>query len=350
MKRKIARNIIGCIILACTVLLLFSLTFYNLLSQQLVLGIVMAVGIIGLLYGIFTEWNQSKRIARQESESSSPKKTDGTPTPTRKSLAKDARIVLSVCLASVITYALSVYVGLGSVVAAGFVGIAAGLLLPNYAAPIYCGAFVGMAGPLVLPLLPEVLLAGFVAGCIYVFAIDIFNGFGGKLGTIALGGCLTTILVTSNAPQTLSALSLDTGYIVMIGAIVSAVITYVFNVRVLRNPVLASALVGLAGGLVLPHLFPETGSILAAVVICASFAGMSSQKRAGNELTMAFIGIIVGFVFVYAYPYLGGCGGKLGTIAFGSVIVVRGIIDIYEAIKGRLIKNQSKTPVDNKRQ
>ena len=41
---------------------------------------------------------------------------------------------------------------------------------------------------------------------------------------------------------------------------------------------------------------------------------------------MLAAGIICGFVFIYSSPHLGGAGGKLGTIAFGSVIALKGIV------------------------
>jgi hypothetical protein len=49
---------------------------------------------------------------------------------------------------------------------------------------------------------------------------------------------------------------------------------------------------------------------------------MSSKERIPNEFYMILTGIICAITFVYTFSYLGGAGGKLGTIAFGSVIVV----------------------------
>jgi len=105
---------------------------------------------------------------------------------------------------------------------------------------------------------------------------------------------------------------------VLLCATVAAVVTYWLSVDLGRGPVMASSIVGLLGGLVLPALVPEGGPLLAVVVICASFTGMSSRQRIPHHLWMTLAGMATGLVFIYSLPVLGGAGGKLGTIAFGA--------------------------------
>jgi hypothetical protein len=110
--------------------------------------------------------------------------------------------------------------------------------------------------------------------------------------------------------------------------------TYALNVRFNRSPVMSSGIVGLAGGLLLPILHPKFGSVLASMVICASFAGMSSKERVPNELYAITVGLVCALVFMYSAPHFGGAGGKLGTIAFGSVMAISALRRVLGFGKG----------------
>ena len=74
------------------------------------------------------------------------------------------------------------------------------------------------------------------------------------------------------------------------------------------------------------------------VVICASFAGMSGKNRFPHTWLMLIAGLFSGLVFMFSLPSLGGAGGKLGTIAFGSVIALKGIMELLD--RTRLNKKQ----------
>jgi hypothetical protein len=106
----------------------------------------------------------------------------------------------------------------------------------------------------------------------------------------------------------------------------AAGITYVSSVRLGHGPVQASALVGLVGGLVCPVL--PAGEGLAAVVFCASFAGMAQPDRVPGIGAMAVAGAVCGVLVAATGPVLVGFGGKLGTIAFVACLVVRGVLGV----------------------
>ncbi len=237
----------------------------------------------------------------------------------------DVAVFSGVVGGAVITYALSISLGLGPVVAAGFVGIMATLTLRRYDVPIYCGAFVGMACSSLLHGYEHLLLASGVAGAVFLLAKPVFNGFGGKLGTIAFIGCISAALLTGRPFGSAPVPGWDVGVYLLAYSVLGAVLTYVLNVRFGHSPVLSSGLIGLAGGLILPVVYPAIGGTLAIMVICASFAGMSSRARVPNELYVAVAGVLCALVFMYSSPHLGGAGGKLGTIAFGSVIATAGL-------------------------
>jgi hypothetical protein len=84
--------------------------------------------------------------------------------------------------------------------------------------------------------------------------------------------------------------------------------------------------VGAVGGLLLPVFVDASGELLAAAVYSASFAGMTDPKRIPNEWWIGTTGVGVGLVVVYTTPFVGGSGGKLGTIAFGSCLGIHGML------------------------
>lgn len=216
------------------------------------------------------------------------------------------------------TYVVSVDLGLGAVAASGLVGLLGAVILPQWAAAIYCGSFVGMVSPALLDCYSGVLLAGVVGGGVYFLSAEALQGFGGKLGTIALTGTVLAGLGLGCEFIPAEVPSGPVAWHVLLCATVAAVVTYWLSVDLGRGPVMASSIVGLLGGLVLPALVPEGGPLLAVVVICASFTGMSSRQRIPHHLWMTLAGMATGLVFIYSLPVLGGAGGKLGTIAFGA--------------------------------
>lgn len=249
--------------------------------------------------------------------------------------AKKAFEFLAVFIGGITTFYLSIDLGLGAVVAASVIGILADMVAPEYGVPAYCGAFVGMSSNALFFSYSEVALASAIAGIVYVITRDVFSGFGGKLGTIAFIGASLAgfslgreFLITPVADWT-------TNFYVLVVALIAAPLTFYLNCNLKNGPVLASSAVGLIAGLTLPVLFPLLGSNLAIVAICASFTGMSNTKRCPQFWHMLVAGIFTGILFVFSTPLLGGAGGKLGTIAFASIIATDGFIELFRVSNGR---------------
>jgi len=236
----------------------------------------------------------------------------------------DAVDALVVTLAAGLTYILSVHAGLGPVLASAAVGVAAGLAVPDVDAAAYCGSFVGMASPAVFPSVWPVLVAGAVAGVAFVAATASFVGFGGKLGTLALFGCVTAGLLLGVEYATAVVTPWGSAALTVPVAAVAAVATVVLSDRGGLGAVVGSALVGLVAGLTLPVVAPGVGGRLATVAFCASFVGMSSRERLDSEVQVGLAGALCGLVFVVVTPALVGAGGKLGTTAFVSCVAVAG--------------------------
>ncbi|MFB6206505.1 MAG: hypothetical protein ABEJ05_08290 [Haloglomus sp.] len=246
---------------------------------------------------------------------------EATVAPTRA----DAANALAVILAAPVTRWLAVGAGLGVVVASALVGLLAGILVPNYEAPAYCGSFVGMVAPGVLAGLVPVIAAGAVAGLAYVAADGVFDGFGGKLGTTAFVGCGAVALGTGATPGSGSLPGVRTAALLVGVAGAAAPATFVVSVRLDRGPVVGSAAVGLVAGLVAPPLLAGGGTV-AAAAFCASFIGMVSPDRLPDGPPVALAGLVSGLVFVGAMPAFVGFGGKLGTIAFTSCLLTGALL------------------------
>ena len=259
-------------------------------------------------------------VAVLEAEAAFDRWKIGLSTPT----AADATTVFAVAAGAPLTRVFAVDLGLGVVVAAALVGLLADRLVPSHSAAIYCGAFVGMASPAVLAGPAAVTAAGLAAGVVFVAADQVFDGFGGKLGTAAFIGCAAVALALGAAGGSESVVTGSTAAGFALAGAVAAAVTYVSSVRLDHGPVQASALVGLVGGLISPALLPA-GEGVAAVVFCASFAGMARPDRIPGVVPIAVAGAACGVLVAVTGPVLVGFGGKLGTIAFVACLVVRGL-------------------------
>lgn len=231
---------------------------------------------------------------------------------------------LATFLGALITFVLSVYLGLGAVLASGIIGMLAALFLKPYAVPIFCGSFLGMSSPDLLEPLVFVLTA-FIAGGIFVLTKDVFNGFGGKLGTISLSSVLVSSFILRQTFLEAPIFNDLEMVLIVFFAMIGALITYILNIRFEQGPVMASGFVGLIAGALLPVIFSEIGLTLAIVTFGASFVGMSNKNRMHEESLIIFAGLLFGLIYIFSAPYFGGVGGKLGTIAFASVLSVSGL-------------------------
>ncbi len=320
MNRLVPR--VGFLLLSVMVVILLGYTVYEAWLTHPIAGMIVAVVLIGALAEILQE---SRRVLFRE-----------LPDLMQREGILNGIAVTGGALA---TYTLVCSVGLSAVNASALVALIAALTLPEYDVPVYCGSFVGMSSALLLHTHWELAVAGVVAGLVYMVTDGTFPGIGGKLGTIAFIGAVITGLGLER--QFIIAPVPDGRLVFMIiaYATIATVATYWLNVTRGHGAVIGSTVVGLAGGLILPAIYAETGPLLAVVVFCASFTGMSSRERFPRFPMVVVIGLITGLVFVYSTPLLGGAGGKLGTIAFGSALAARGYMDLLESRQTHSVEN-----------
>lgn len=104
------------------------------------------------------------------------------------------QILAVTILCAVATWVLNTQLGLGPAVASGIVGVLAALILPGeLAVAAYTSSFAGMSSLSVLSGLPMAVCAGTLVGVIFILALPVYQGFGGKLGTIAACAVLVTV-------------------------------------------------------------------------------------------------------------------------------------------------------------
>ncbi|GLB50172.1 hypothetical protein [Neptunitalea lumnitzerae] len=114
---------------------------------------------------------------------------------------EDILVAIWVPLGAVLTFMLSVYGGLGPVLAASGFGLLASFTpylnkksdyLKSLPTALYCGAFVGMSGSNVASSIWFIITAGIVTAVFLIISKSLFSGVGGKLGTLAFGGVALT--------------------------------------------------------------------------------------------------------------------------------------------------------------
>ena len=102
---------------------------------------------------------------------------------------------------------------------------------------------------------------------------------------------------------------------IMIISVLASCITYYININLKKGIVMASAIVTLFSGIILPYIFPNIGVTLATVATTSSYAAMVSKEKFPKITDMVFVGVIVGVIFILFQDVFVGVGGRLGTMA-----------------------------------
>lgn len=117
--------------------------------------------------------------------------------------------------------------------------------------------------------------------------------------------------------------------IILIISIAAGMATYIISNFLKRGAVIASAIVTLVSGLMLPYFFPSIGGTLAVAATCASYSGMISVENALNLFEMGVISLMTGILFIAAISAYPGIGGRLGTIAAISCFAWLGFKKVF---------------------
>ena len=102
-------------------------------------------------------------------------------------------------------------------------------------------------------------------------------------------------------------------FIVFLSVFLGALCSYLLNHQFALGAVVASSLVGLIGGLLLPSL--------AIPIYCGSFAGMVSSLLVSDALSVITVGVFAGLMFTAGSETFKGFGGKLGATAYFATLL-----------------------------
>lgn len=103
--------------------------------------------------------------------------------------------------------------------------------------------------------------------------------------------------------------------IILSTSVLAGIATFIVSNILKRGPVIASAVITLISGLMIPYFFPSIGNTLSIAAACSSYAGMISLENALNLFEMSVISLMTGILFIAAQSAYPGVGGRLGTIA-----------------------------------
>ncbi|MCD0488957.1 hypothetical protein LPB86_12020 [Pedobacter sp. MC2016-14] len=178
-KHKLLRKASIMFLLSIQIIFLFSIFRENLQSM----GILISIAIISIL--ILAAYTSGK-IHHHEHQ------------------YEHILVVIWIPIGAVTSFYLNHYLEMGPVISASAVGLVASFT-PNFKklstylqklpSAIYCGAFIGMSSTSVAPNLVFVLTASFFTAVLILVSKSLFSGVGGKLGTLAFAGVVTTSFI-----------------------------------------------------------------------------------------------------------------------------------------------------------
>lgn len=195
-------------------------------------------------------------------------------------------------------------------------GIFGALFFKKQENPIYLGAFIGMTSINIYLFIIIVVLAVIL----YFFIENAYSGYGGKLGSSAFFMGLVVSLFISGGDVVIYR-KLSVLYIFGF-SIIGAMLTAFIQRRFSLSTVLSSGIVGLLGSflLLIPNL--TDASLIATVILGSSFISMTVKENL-NYFYIFISSLIFSFLYIY-FPYYG-IGGRLGYLAFLSVLASIGI-------------------------
>lgn len=220
---------------------------------------------------------------------------------------------------------------LGPVTASALVGIAGVILFPKFQAIIFTASFTGMASYAGLQNLFLVALAGLLTGLIWIGGRRVFGGFGGKMGASALFATTTTSLIGGTFVFQKAPTLLNVRLSLFVYFIVALYLTYFINKYTKSGIVLASSVVGLSAGIVLPMVYgPAVGLAFSGAAFAGSFVGMSVVERFEREEFMIISALIGATIYEFTMINFAGLGGRMGSTALTSIVATMGLIEVIK--------------------
>lgn len=155
---------------------------------------------------------------------------------------------------------------------------------------------------------------------IAVFFLDDSTSFGVK--SVILSSAILLIFGYFRAPKSEARHSkIETlAFPFVIAA--AGVLTYYFITDLAVGPVVASAGIGSIASY-FPNIFKSDFlKSLPDPIYCGTFVGMCGSFLTEDYFFISYAGLAAGVIYILTRDALNGVGGKLGTIAFGGVVIV----------------------------
>lgn len=156
---------------------------------------------------------------------------------------------------------------------------------------------------------------------LFVFPFVLFLLFTGNehqstIPKILFITCITLLLFFGITQPKFYKIELEKDELITIPLVlIGTLATYSFQNYLQFNPILSAGIVGLSA-----TLFDRKKNF-SIPIYCGAFVGMTNPNHHFPFWLMSINGTIAGLLFYFGKSFYGGIGGKLGTIAFGSVLV-----------------------------
>lgn len=96
------------------------------------------------------------------------------------------KVLVGVFISAAVTWYVNHRLGWGPIIANGLIGLIASVLFPKEAGAYYVASFIGMSSQAVVPSMMLSGIIGIITGFAIIFSQEIYEGVGGKGGTIAV--------------------------------------------------------------------------------------------------------------------------------------------------------------------
>lgn len=305
--------IVNCIlffIISSATVFLFFISSLSAVSENIPLFLLFIIMNIGLIYSVAEEFMSMRKCEKF------------------RIYYKD--IFFSIA-GGLFTYILNIYLLQGPVISASLTGIIGSSFFPKYSVPMYAGAVAGMISPAVNHNPVYMLMVLILTGTMYAFLKNTYSGVGGKLGASSFSAWFIFYYIFNinllNNPY-----EEENFLILLIIPLIGLFSTFILQHYFKREIVASSSVISLLGALIFPVIFKNSSQNFSAVLMAATFAGMSSKDRIKNIYEIFIIAVFISVSFIYSYTHFGGSGGKLGALAFGSVLSEIGLKKLIKNI------------------
>lgn len=240
---------------------------------------------------------------------------------------------LSILFGALIIYFLANNFEFNSLVSIGVLALVSGVVIKKHAPEITIGGFIG-AGMFLDSGYLGVIIATIISSVLYFTIRDVFNGFGGKLGTTAfMGGIITYLVFIEEFGKGVSYNGINVLYVMLI-ALASAVLAFILNNEFKLGPIVPYGVVILLGSIFLLFTYTKEYNFLS-VVFGASLIGMTSKEQSEGYFVVVLASLIYGTFIVVSQSFTN-IGGRAGLFVLMSILtakVIKHIINNF--LKGK---------------